>query len=166
MKILIFSLTLFILTSFSVVVRSQQPATTDAETLVQAWSFLEEKPLDDRAREMRAWAITYVSSTDDVTVVLCGGDLRKPLLDKKNKNSSELLSQYAIGMAAFKLRNPDKKDDENAAQVAGMESALKVYQLIIKDRPKTQTAGMDDLVAKRDKGLLHDLIYAENCGKK
>src|SRR3712207_4169705 len=105
-----------------------QNTPSDKETLVKAARFLEQKPFDKDAKKIREWAMLYVIQTKDVSVILCT-DATKTMLDKKNKNSSELLGQYTIGMAAFKLENPDKKTDENAAQLAGFESALKAYEI-------------------------------------
>jgi len=145
---------------------AQDQKQKDRENLIKAARFLETKPLDNDAKSIRAWAVTFIIQTDQVSVTVCGGDLMKPLLDKKNKNGSELIGQYTIGMAAFKLENPDKKDDENAAQFAGLESALKAYEAIIKEKPKTSLAGMDDLIAKRDKGELKGLVDAADCTRK
>ena len=136
------------------------------ETLIKAARFLEAKPFDKDAKEMRGRAVLFIIQTDQVSVTVCGGDLMKPLLDKKNKNGSELIGQYTIGMAAFKLENPDKKNDENAAQLAGIESALKAYEAMVKEKPKTSLAGMDDLIAKRNKGELKGLVDAADCTKK
>lgn len=63
---------------------------------------------------------------------------------QKYKYSSEMLTQYTIAMASFKLQNPDNKD-ENAAQLAGLESVVKAYRAILRTKPKTATAGMDAL---------------------
>lgn len=165
MKKVLLCLALFIAGSMSAAVYGQKTE-TDSEKLIKAASFLEQKPLDESARGLRSWAITYIIATDEVSVVLCGGDLTKPLFDKKYKYGTELFGQYTIEMAAFKLRNPDKKDDENAAQLAGIESSLRAYEAIAKEKPKSKTAGIGDLIAKRDKGELKDLVYAVNCGKK
>lgn len=138
----------------------------DKRMLLSAAQFLEEKPFDEKAKAIRGWAVGYVIQTDQVNVVVCGGPVMQSLLDKKNKNGTELIGQYTIGMAAFKLQYTDKKNDENAAQLAGVESALKTYRMMIKEKPKTSLPGMDDLVAKSDKGELKALIDAADCGKK
>lgn len=43
---------------------------------------------------------------------------------------------YTIGMAAFKLENPDKASDEDAAQLAGLNTALKAYEFYVKKNQK------------------------------
>ena len=87
-------------------------------------------------------------------------------MDKKLKCANELMSQYAIGMTAFKLEHADKANDENAAQLAGVESALKVYEILIKDNPKGKADTIDALIAKRDKGELAAYVANVDCGKK
>src|SRR5688572_24261840 len=127
-------------------------------TLIKATRFLEEKPLDKEAKNVRTWAITWVIQTDKVSVTLC------TLLsgfDKKYKYSSEIFGQYTLGMAAFKLANPEKAKDENAAQMAGIASALTSYEAMVKEQPKAKNAFLDDLVAKRGDGSLPGYI-AEN----
>lgn len=145
---------------------AQETRQSDKETLIKAARFLEQKPFDKDAKKIREWAMAYVIQTNDVSVVICAGELTKSVLDKKNKNGSELLAQYTFGMAAFKLENPDKKGDENAAQLAGIESMLKAYEAMIAEKPKTKFAGTDDLLAKRNNGELKALVDAADCGKK
>ena len=82
-------------------ISAQDQNKKDAETLIKAAHFLEDKPLDKDAKNVRGWAVNYVIETDQVSVIVCGGDLMSPLLDKKNKTSVEMIGQYTIGMAAF-----------------------------------------------------------------
>ena len=143
-----------------------QKQESDAEKLIRASAVLEKKPFDRDAKNLRSWAITYLSTTDEVAIVICGGDLTRPILDQKSKYGPEIFTQYTIAMAAFKLSAPDRKEDEDAAQLAGFNSALKTYEVLLKQYPKARTAAMDDLIAKREKGLLKDLVVALGCGKK
>ncbi|MBS1795656.1 MAG: hypothetical protein JSS81_17505 [Acidobacteria bacterium] len=138
----------------------------DRANLIRAARFLEEKPFDKDAPKMREWAFLYVAQTKDVSVVICAGPLIRPMLEKKNKYGDELLNQYAIAMAAFKLQNPDRKSDENAAQLAGLESALKAYEKMVAGDSKAKYAALDELLAKRDKGELKALVEAADCAKK
>ncbi len=114
---------------------------------------------------MRALAVSYVIETKDVSVVLCGGKLTEAIMDKKNKNSSELLGQYIVGMAAFKLQNP-AVTNENAAQLAGLESTLRAYESMIKVKPKTKHTGLDGLVTLRNNGGLKAFVDEIDCAKK
>lgn len=143
-----------------------QKKVSDAQKLIRAARVIEQNPFDREAKDLRSWAIAYLSSTDEVAFVLCGGDLTRPILDQKSKYGPEIFAQYTIAMAAFKLANPDKANDEDAAQLAGFNSALKVYELLVKQNVKAKTAGLDNLIAKRDKGLLKGLVVDLGCGKK
>jgi hypothetical protein len=137
---------------------------TEQERLIAASRFLAEKPLDKDAKNIRSWAMMWVIQTDKVRVNVCslivGG------LDKKYKYAGDLVGQYTIGMAAFKLANPDKAADENAAEQAGVESAIVSYEAMLKSQPKAQNAFMDELVAKRGNGTLAEYVKANNCKDK
>lgn len=162
-KILAICLIIFALGSASMAVPGQQ--TSDREKLIKASRLLEQKPLDKSAKKLRSWAITYLATTKDVRFVICSGDLTKLLLDKSSKYGAEIFAQYTIGMAAFKLSNPEKKDDEDAAQLGGFYSALKSYKALVRFDAKAKTPGMDDLIMKRDKKQLPSLVAEVGCGK-
>lgn len=131
------------------------------EALIKAARFLEEKPFDKDAKKVRSWAITWVIETDKVSVKVCS--LLISGIDKKYKYSGEVFGQYTIGMAAFKLANPSKAADEDAAQQSGIESALTSYEAMVKEQPKARNAFMDDLVAKRGDGSLAAFVTGNNC---
>ena len=131
------------------------------ETLIKAATFLEQKPLDKKAKDVRSWAVKWIIATDKVTVNVCS--LIISGVDKKYKYNSEVFGQYTIGMAAFKLANPDKAKDEDAAQLAGIESALIAYESMIKEQPMARQAFLDDLLAKRDRRELANFVKENNC---
>jgi hypothetical protein len=164
MKKLTIILTLLIVGLSAQLAFAQNPTGNDKENLIKASTFLENNPFDKEAKGIRAWAITFASETKDVTVIICGGTA-SPFLDKKVKYGSELLGQYLIAMTAFKLQNPENTD-ENASQLAGIESALKAYENMIKEKPKGKAKTIDELVAKRDNGELKAFVEAANCGSK
>lgn len=141
-----------------------QDKPNDKETLIKVVRFLEEKPFDKDAKKYREWGFLYVVETKDVSVLLCT-DAIKPAMEKKNKNSGELLIHFSLAMAAFKLENPDKADDEIAAQIAGIESMLKSYEAMVREKPKAKFAGMDELVEKRNNNTLAAHIQANSCKK-
>ena len=156
---------LIVLVLFSAGNASAQVAEKDAPaTLIKAAKFLEEKPLDKEAKNIRSWAITWVIQTDKVSVTVC--TLLVSGVDKKYKYSGEIFGQYTIGMAAFKLDNPDKAKDEDAAQMAGIESALTSYEAMVKEQPKAKNTFLDDLVAKLGDGSLPKHVAANNCKSK
>jgi hypothetical protein len=71
----------------------------------------------------------------------------------------ELMLQSMMGNGSFKLQNPGA--DENAARLAGMESALRAYEAMLKQKPAFKTAAFDELLARRESG---DLAKVAVCG--
>lgn len=134
-----------------------------AQTLIKAAKFLEEQPFDKDAKKVRAWAITWIIETDKVSVQVCSLILG---VDKKYKYGSEMTGQYTIGMAAYKLANPEKASNEDAAQLAGIESAIASYESMVKTEPKAKNPFMDQLVAKRSDGTLQQYVLENNCKDK
>ncbi|HQX56108.1 MAG TPA: hypothetical protein PLP07_09285 [Pyrinomonadaceae bacterium] len=141
-----------------------QDKPSDRETLIKASQILEVEPFVDKAKDFRSWAMRYVIETDDVSVTICT-QMFSATMDKKNKNADELLAQYTIAMAAFKLSDPVKAKDDNAAQLAGMESMLRAYENMVKVKPKTKFAALDELVKRRDSGELKKFVEGAECGK-
>lgn len=137
---------------------------TGKELTIKTARAIEEKPLDKETAKMREQALKYVIETDDVSVVACGG-ITKAFTDKKNKFGGDLTAAYTIGMAAFKLENPDKAADENAAQLAGLESALKSYEAMTKEKPKEKYEPLEALLTKRNNGELAKYIADVGCSK-
>jgi|SRR5580765_6720049 len=158
---IIFALLLISLTAR---VNFAQNKTSDKETLIKAAQILEAQPFQEKAKEFRTWAMRYIIETDDVSITVCT-QMFSSIMDKKNKNADELLAQYSMGMAAFKLANPDKAKDENSAQLAGIESMLRAYENMVKEKPKTKFQALDDLVTKRDKGELKKFVDDAKCGE-
>jgi hypothetical protein len=74
--------------------------------------------------------------------------------------------QFSFGMAIFKLENPDKKNDENAANLAGLESMLRTYEAMVAENEKAKNAELDALLAKRGNDELKTVVDAAGCGKK
>jgi len=162
LRTIISGLILILLVASASFPRNRQNDEKDApETLIKAARFLEQKPLDKKAKDVRSWAVTWIIATDKVTVNVCS--LIISGVDKKYKYSSEVFGQYTIGMAAFKLANPDRVKDEDAAQLAGVESALISYESMIKEQPKARHAFLDDLLAKRGREELAKFVKENNC---
>ena len=139
-----------------------QTKSSDKETLIKIVRLLEEKPFDENAKKYREWGFLYVAETKDVSVKICT-DTIKPVMDKKFKYNSELMIHHALAMAVFKFENPAKADDELAAQLAGLESTLRSYEAMVKEKPKAKFAALDALVEKRNKNELAAYIAANNC---
>lgn len=165
MNKLIVILTLLILGLSVQITFAQSKKEKDRTAFISNTRLLEKKPFDPNAESARSWGVKYVADTDEVSVGLCS-DTMKLIPEKKNKFKAELLMQFTFGMAVFKLENPTQKDDETEAQLAGFESMLKTYKVMVAENSKSQSPGMDELITKQVNGELKTLIASANCGKK
>ena len=144
---------------------TQSKAEKDRKAFINNTRLLEKKPFDPNAPVARNWGFKWIADTDQVTVVMCSDTMRL-IPEKKNKFKGELLMQFTFGMTVFKLENPDQKTDENAAQLAGLESMLRAYEAMTAENEKAKNAELDALLVKRDNGELKSLVEAAACGKK
>ena len=144
---------------------AQSQKEKDRAAFISNTKLLEKKPFDANAPTAREWGFKWVVATDEVTVGLCAATM-KLIPEKKNKFKSELFMQFTFGMALFQLENPDKKSDEAASTVAGLESALRAYEAMVAENDKAKNAEMDALLAKRNNGELKALVEASKCDKK
>lgn len=134
--------------------RKSRPA--DREKAVRLARELEEEPLRRDASEKREWLMSWLKRVSDVTVNV--RDLLGPLPSDSYPYSSPILDQMIFSNAAFVMENPDRAGDEVAAQTAGVEGALKVYEAILREHPDARLAFFDTLVQKRDAGQLEQYV--------
>lgn len=138
-------------------------AQSEKENVIAAARALESGPLDKDSAKSTERALKWLIETDEVSLIVCGGTFGT-FSDKKNKNSSNMTMGYTIGMGAYRIQNPTA--DENAVQLAGLETALKVYEVAVKEKPKTKFDSIEALLAKRAAGELAALVASFDCGKK
>lgn len=138
-------------------------AQTEKENVIAAAKAIETAPVDKNTAKMIERAIAWTIVTDEVHLIACGGTFSL-FSDKKNKQSSNMTGAYMIGMAAYRLQNPNA--DENAVQLAGLELALKAYEFAVKEKPKTKSDQVEALLVKRSNGALPEIVKAADCGKK
>jgi hypothetical protein len=136
---------------------------TEKENVIAAARALESSPLEKETAKKAERALKWAIETDEVSLIVCGGTFSL-FSDKKNKQSSLMTMAYTIGMAAYKIENPTK--DENSVQLAGLETALKAYEMAVKEKPKTKSDQVDALLVKRSNGELPAIVSAADCGKK
>jgi hypothetical protein len=60
--------------------------------------------------------------------------------------------------AAFIIEHPDQANDRVAVNLAGVEGALRVYEAILKTKPKAKWEFLDGLLAKRERGELQGYV--------
>lgn len=160
---IIFALLMVALTAQ--VALAQDKREKDRNSFINNTRLLEKKPFDPNADAARKWGFKWVSETDQVTIGLCSDTMRL-IPDKKNKFKAELLMQHMFGMGVFKLENPDRKDDEKAAQLAGLESMLRTYEAMVAADEKAKNAELDALLVKRGNGELKAIVDAADCSSK
>jgi len=140
-----------------------QSGLTEKDNVIAAARALETAPLDKNTAKLTEPALRWVIETKDISLIACGGTFTL-FSDKKNKQSSLMTMSYMIGMAAYKLENPNK--DESAVQLGGLETALKAYETAVKEKPKTKSDQVEALLVKRANGELAAVVNAGDCGKK
>jgi len=72
--------------------------------------------------------------------------------------SHTITRQYMMASGAFQIENPDKAADTKAANLAAVESVLKTYQAILKQKPDVKAKPLDDLLKKQSQGKLNDAL--------
>lgn len=121
---------------------------------------LERDPLGKDAKAARQWLTLWLIEVPDISVTVCTSMLG-PLAESKKSYTGEIVVQQMYSLAAFIIRNPDKRDDEAAVQQAGVEGALRTYESILQSKPKAHQPFLDELLRKRDAGELATYAAAE-----
>ncbi|HEY0051742.1 MAG TPA: hypothetical protein VGB68_20760 [Pyrinomonadaceae bacterium] len=129
----------------------------EKDKFIAAVQSLEDAPAGETAKETREWALEYSQQVkypfcDEISFLFFAPEIR-----------GEVMSQYLMKLAAFELENPGRKSEANAAQAAGLESALKVYEKIVKAVPKAKNRKLDSLVELRNKNQLMNFVKSANC---
>lgn len=159
---ILFTLLIFALSTQIAFAQSQKEK--DRAAFISNTKLLEKKPLAPNAKVAREWGFKWLVDTDEVSVSICS-EILKLIPEKKNKFKGELLMQLNFGTAVFKLENPDRKTDEAAATVAGLESMLRAYEAMVAENEKAKNSEMDALLAKRNNGELKTVADAAACKK-
>jgi hypothetical protein len=113
-------------------------------------------PLGPHAKDQLASALKWFADVPDLTVHVC------TVLDKlpmgKKKDGSTIFGGKFMGQAAFVIENAGKNDDLLAEHQAGVESALRVYEVLLKANPKDREPYLDDLIQRRETGTLTQFV--------
>ena len=118
---------------------------------------LERDPLAKDAPANRQWLLNWMIEVPDIRFKLCVG-LLDPGVGDQYRYSAEVNQQVTFSAAAFRLEHPDNLRNDTGAYLAGVEGALRVYETLVKSAPDAKLAFLDDLVAKRDRGVLADHV--------
>ena len=135
---------------------------------------LEREPLAKDAAANRQWLLNWIIEVPDIRFKSCAG-LLSPDVGDGYRYSAEVNQQIIFSAAAFKLEDLDQRRRSSAdsfkagatrrhlrndtgVYIAGVEGALRVYEVLMKSMPDAKLAFLDDLVAKRDRGELADHV--------
>ena len=114
---------------------------------------LEAQPISDDAVEKRRWLVKWYEKVPDITVTVC--DLLGPFPNDDHPFFSQVLAQSMFSGGAFMIEHPNQANDQVVVQTAGVEGALKVYEVFVKAMPESRVPFLDDMLKKRDEGTLH-----------
>jgi hypothetical protein len=113
-------------------------------------------PLGPNAKDEFGWVLKWLADVPDLTVHVCTILDKLPKGDKKD--SSTIFGGEFMAQAAFVIENPDKRADSQAEYLAGVEGALRTYEVLLKSNPKDQQAYLDDLIRRREAGSLAQFV--------
>jgi hypothetical protein len=118
---------------------------------------LENSPLEDSVNKQGEAAFKRLSDVHDVHVPLCPA-LLSEFNGMKYAYAHTITRQYMLASGAFIIENPDKAADTNAAYLSAVESVLKTYRAILKQKPDAKAKPLDDLLKKESQGKVNDAL--------
>lgn len=138
--------------------QARGPSTSEERAkVVELTRLLERDPLSENAPATREWLRKWTIEVPDISVKVCT-DLLGHALGDNYPYSREVNLQAIFSGAAFAMEHQDKAGNDIAVYTAGVEGALRVYEVLLQSRPDAKLAFLDDLVAKRDHGELADHV--------
>jgi len=166
---------LFILLSFSILSLcsaqdERAPSTREERQRFFALTRkLEQDPLDKSLYAEKKWAKQWLEDIPDINVNICAPILfGVDFVTEQNKYTPQLSYQATFGSAAYIIEHPDKAGDLDAQFLAGVESALKSYSVIVKSEPQAKSKALDDVLEKQKQGKLADFVRSasKSCQDK
>ena len=145
---------------------AQDATTSSAEDKAQAISLvkqLEDDPLASGAENARQWLTNFIVNAPDLFISTCP-ELLAPLNGQGKNGAPEIIGQLYFGNAAWAIQNPGKAADREAVFVGGLESTLRLYDGLLKQKSRWRWPLLDDLRSRQMKGTLADYVR-ENIGK-
>ena len=118
---------------------------------------LERDPLAENANAIRQQVRQWTIDVPDVRFKVCP-DLLGHAIANDYPYSREIKLQVMLSGAVLTLEDPGEARDDVAVYTAGVEGALRVYQVLVKSTADAHLAALDDLIGKRDRGELVDHI--------
>ncbi|HVP44269.1 MAG TPA: hypothetical protein VMS96_12615 [Terriglobales bacterium] len=144
------------------VAQTQDAAPSTAEERKQIGELskkLEQNPLDRSLTKDTRRLFQRIIDVPDITVTLCNDVM--PWLREDYKYAPELSMTYTFGAAAYVIEHPAA--DPGTSSWAGLESALRGYQNLVKRDPKAKSRLMERALDQRDLGTLEPRVK-DACG--
>ena len=145
---------------------AQEATTSSAEDKAQALALvkqLEDDPLASGAENARQWLTNFIVNAPDLFISTCP-ELLEPLNGQGRNGAPEIIGQLYFGNAAWAIQNPDKATDREAIFVGGLESTIRLYESLLKQKPRWRWPLLDDLRSRVKKGTVADYVR-ENVSK-
>jgi hypothetical protein len=136
------------------------PSTSEERKQIEELSKkLEQNPLERSLTKDTLRLFQRIIDVPDITVTLCNDVM--PWLREDYKYGPELSMTYTFGAATYVIEHPAA--DPGASSWAGLESAMRGYQNIVKKDPKAKSKTMEHALDQRDMGTLEPRVK-EACG--
>ena len=108
------------------------------------------------------WALKWLEEVPDVNVDPCPLPLGN-IAPSGYKYAARVFGIYVMSMGVYAIEHPDGGPDDTAQYLAGVESALKAYQAILKEDPDESSRNLDELLKKQDQGKLE--VFVRESGR-
>jgi hypothetical protein len=157
-KIALLISVVLLLTSSGWAQKKRGPSTPEErDTAVKAARLLEVDPFHKDSKKMREWFTLWLIEVPDIHIELCS-DYLGPVAGSNKNYATEIFGQTMFASAAFIIEHPEQASDRVAVNLAGVEGALKVYEAILKTKPKAKWEFLDALLAKRENGEVRSYV--------
>jgi hypothetical membrane protein len=127
---------------------------------------LESDPLAQNATAIRQQLRDWVVEVPDIRFKVCPTLLGEGLASYRY--SREVILQVMLSGAVLTIEDPAEARDDLAVYTAGVNGALRAYEVLVKTTTTARSAVLDDLIEKRDRGELFDHVAGlarEKCPK-
>jgi hypothetical protein len=118
---------------------------------------LETNPLNKSVSREGDRALKELSEAHDIRGPLCGS-FYQGFIGSSYKYRREITRQFVLASGAYQIENPDRADDSMAMNAAALESVLKVYRILLQQRPGSGWKPLDDLLAMENQGRLQEAV--------
>jgi hypothetical protein len=99
----------------------------------------------------------WLINAPDVSVTACLDPLGGMSI-KSFDHSTDIIAQYTLSMAVFIIRHPELKNDVTAQQIAGVESALRAYEVMRDANASPKSPPLENLLETQRRGELPNAV--------